>query len=132
MPASTARPSSWREPPKLDKQRKHTIEVVVDRLAAKPSSKRRLTDSIETALNLASGLVVLDLVDLDAKDPHKEMRFSERMACPNEHDIETDELEPRSFSFNSPFGACADVPRHRHPDGGRPRAGRLRPGRHSR
>ena len=94
------------EPPKLDKQRKHTIEVVVDRLAAKPSSKRRLTDSIETALNLASGLVVLDLVDVDKKDPHKEMRFSERMACPNEHDIETDELEPRSFSFNSPFGAC--------------------------
>ena len=93
-------------PPKLDKQKKHTIEVVVDRLAAKPSSKRRLTDSIETALNLASGLVVLDMVDLDAKDPHKQMRFSERMACPNEHDIETDELEPRSFSFNSPFGAC--------------------------
>ena len=93
-------------PPKLDKQKKHTIEVVVDRLAAKPSSKRRLTDSIETALNLASGLVLLDLVDLDPKDPHKQMRFSERMACPNEHDIETDELEPRSFSFNSPFGAC--------------------------
>jgi excinuclease ABC subunit A len=96
------------DPPKLDKQKKHTIEVVVDRLAAKPSSKRRLTDSIETALNLASGLVVLDLVDLDPKDPHKEMRFSERMACPNEHDIETDELEPRSFSFNSPFGACPE------------------------
>ncbi len=95
-------------PPKLDKQKKHTIEVVVDRLAAKPTSKRRLTDSIETALNLASGLVVFDLVDLDAKDPHKQMRFSERMACPNEHDIETDELEPRSFSFNSPFGACPE------------------------
>jgi excinuclease ABC subunit A len=94
------------DPPQLDKQKKHTIEVVVDRLAVKPSSKRRLTDSIETALDLASGLVVLDLVDLDRKDPHKEMRFSERMACPNEHDIETDELEPRSFSFNSPFGAC--------------------------
>ncbi|MEO5652872.1 MAG: excinuclease ABC subunit UvrA [Marmoricola sp.] len=93
-------------PPKLDKQKKHTIEVVVDRLAAKPSSKRRLTDSVETALNLASGLVVLDMVDLDPKDPHREMRFSERMACPNEHDIETDDLEPRSFSFNSPFGAC--------------------------
>ena len=99
------------EPPKLDKQKKHTIEVVVDRLAAKPSSKRRLTDSIETALNLASGLVLLDLVDTPslksgAKDPASEMRFSEKMACPNEHDIETDELEPRSFSFNSPFGAC--------------------------
>ena len=94
------------EPPKLDKQKKHTIEVVVDRLSAKASSKRRLTDSVETALNLASGLVIFDFVDLDAKDPHKEMKFSERMACPNEHDIDTDELEPRSFSFNSPFGAC--------------------------
>ncbi|RNL59949.1 excinuclease ABC subunit UvrA [Nocardioides marmoriginsengisoli] len=94
------------EPPKLDKQKKHTIEVVVDRLAAKASSKRRLTDSVETALSLASGLVVFDFVDLDAKDPGREMKFSERMACPNEHDIDTDELEPRSFSFNSPFGAC--------------------------
>ncbi|MET3960078.1 excinuclease ABC subunit A [Marmoricola sp. OAE513] len=94
------------EPPKLDKQKKHTIEVVVDRLAAKASSKRRLTDSVETALNLASGLVIFDFVDLEAKDPNREMKFSERMACPNEHDIDTDELEPRSFSFNSPFGAC--------------------------
>ncbi|HWI42483.1 MAG TPA: excinuclease ABC subunit A, partial [Nocardioides sp.] len=94
------------EPPKLDKQKKHTIEVVVDRLAVKESSKRRLTDSVETALRLASGLVVFDFVDLDAKDPHREMRFSERMACPNDHTIDTDELEPRSFSFNSPFGAC--------------------------
>ncbi|MCW2784825.1 MAG: uvrA, partial [Marmoricola sp.] len=94
------------DPPKLDKQKKHTIEVVVDRLSAKASSKRRLTDSVETALNLASGLVIFDFVDLDAKDPGKEMKFSERMACPNEHDIDTDELEPRSFSFNSPFGAC--------------------------
>ena len=94
--------------PKLEKQKKHTIEVVIDRLAAKPSSKRRLTDSVETALALASGLVVFDLVDLDAKDPHREMKFSERMSCPNEHDIETDDLEPRSFSFNSPYGACPE------------------------
>ncbi|HET6153625.1 MAG TPA: excinuclease ABC subunit UvrA [Marmoricola sp.] len=94
------------DPPKLDKQKKHTIEVVVDRLAAKASSKRRLTDSVETALALASGLVIFDFVDLGAKDPGREMKFSERMACPNEHDIDTDELEPRSFSFNSPFGAC--------------------------
>ncbi len=96
------------EPPKLEKQRKHTIEVVVDRLAVKESSKRRLTDSVETALNLASGLVLFDLVDLPDDDDHKEMRFSEKMSCPNEHDIETDELEPRSFSFNSPFGACPE------------------------
>ena len=92
--------------PKLDKQKKHTIEVVVDRLAVKASSKRRLTDSVETALNLAGGLVVFDFVDLDAKDPGRELKFSEKMACPNDHTIDTDELEPRSFSFNSPFGAC--------------------------
>ncbi len=102
------------EGPKLDKQKKHTIEVVVDRLSAKASSKRRLTDSVETALSLASGLVIFDLVDADPKAApasaagHRELKFSERMACPNEHDIETDELEPRSFSFNSPFGACPD------------------------
>src|SRR3982750_4775629 len=67
------------EPPKLDKQKKHTIEVVVDRLAVKESSKRRLTDSVETALQLAGGLVLFDFVDLDAKDPGRELRFSEKM-----------------------------------------------------
>jgi len=96
------------QPPTLNKQQKHTIEVVVDRLAVKESSKRRLTDSVETALNLASGLVVLDFVDLPDDDPGRELRFSEKMSCPNEHAIDTDELEPRSFSFNSPFGACPD------------------------
>ena len=96
------------DPPTLDKQKKHTIEVVVDRLAVKASSKRRLTDSVETALGLAGGLVVFDFVDLDAKDPGRELRFSEKMACPNDHPIDTDELEPRSFSFNSPFGACPE------------------------
>jgi excinuclease ABC subunit A len=99
------------EGPKLDKQKKHTIEVVVDRLSVKASSKRRLTDSVETALGLAGGLVVFDFVDAPltkgrAKNPDRELRFSERMACPNDHPIDTDELEPRSFSFNSPFGAC--------------------------
>ncbi len=94
------------DPPKLDKKRKHTIEAVIDRLAVKPSAKRRLTDSVETALGLAGGLLLLDLVDLPAKDPNRELRFSEHLACPNEHDLESDELEPRSFSFNSPFGAC--------------------------
>ncbi len=94
------------EPPKLDKQRKHTIDVVVDRLAVKASAKRRLTDSVETALGLSGGLVVFDLVDLPEDDPGREQRFSERMACPNEHPIDTDDLEPRSFSFNSPYGAC--------------------------
>ena len=96
------------DPPKLDKQKKHTIEVVIDRLKVAGSAKRRLTDSVETALNLASGLVLIDFVDLPEKDPGRELRFSERMACPNEHPIDTDELEPRSFSFNSPFGACPE------------------------
>ncbi|MFL6134349.1 MAG: excinuclease ABC subunit UvrA [Nocardioidaceae bacterium] len=95
-------------PPKLDKQKKHTIEVVVDRLSVKPSSKRRLTDSVETALGLAGGLVVFDFVDVPTTDPGRELRFSEKMACPNDHPIDTDELEPRSFSFNSPFGACPE------------------------
>ncbi|MFB9312084.1 excinuclease ABC subunit UvrA [Nocardioides plantarum] len=94
------------EPPKLDKQKKHTIEVVVDRLAVKESSKRRLTDSVETALNLAAGLVVFDFVDREPKHPERELKFSEKMSCPNDHPIDTDDLEPRSFSFNSPFGAC--------------------------
>jgi excinuclease ABC subunit A len=94
------------EPPTLDKQKKHTIEVVVDRLAVKDSAKRRLTDSVETALGLAGGLVLFDYVDLPEADPGREQRFSEKMACPNDHPLDVDELEPRSFSFNSPFGAC--------------------------
>ena len=93
------------EPPVLDKQKKHTIEVVVDRLAVKASAKRRLTDSVETALGLASGLVVLDFVDLPADDPARERTFSEHLACLYD-DLSFEELEPRSFSFNSPFGAC--------------------------
>ncbi|MBV9592937.1 MAG: excinuclease ABC subunit UvrA [Actinobacteria bacterium] len=96
------------DPPKLKKQEKHTIEAVVDRLAARASSKQRITDSIETALGLAGGLVVLDFVDLPEDDPHRERRYSERLACPNDHPLAIDELEPRSFSFNSPFGACPE------------------------
>ncbi|MEO6703786.1 MAG: excinuclease ABC subunit UvrA, partial [Jatrophihabitantaceae bacterium] len=94
------------EPPKLKKQEKHTIEVVVDRLTAKATSKQRITDSVETALGLAGGLIILDFVDLPDEDPHRERRFSERLACPNDHPLAIDELEPRSFSFNAPFGAC--------------------------
>jgi excinuclease ABC subunit A len=93
------------EAPKLKKQEKHTIEVVIDRLTAKAESKTRLTDSIETALRLASGIVVLDFVD--SKGADKERTYSEHLAC---HDCELsfEELEPRSFSFNSPFGACVE------------------------
>ncbi|MDT4913601.1 MAG: excinuclease subunit, partial [Pseudonocardiales bacterium] len=97
---------SLTDPPKLKKQEKHTIEAVVDRLSAKPSSKQRITDSVETGLGLAGGVVILDFVDLPDDDPHRERRYSERLACPNDHPLAIDELEPRSFSFNSPFGAC--------------------------
>ncbi|MEZ0163609.1 excinuclease ABC subunit UvrA [Kineococcus sp. LSe6-4] len=93
-------------PPTLQKRLKHTIEVVVDRLVVKDGVKRRLTDSVETALQLSSGLLVADLVDVEG--PEGERRFSEKMACPNEHPLELDEIEPRSFSFNSPFGACPE------------------------
>ena len=93
------------EPPKLKKQEKHTIEVVVDRLTAKADSKSRLTDSIETALRLASGIVLLDFVD--AKGAEKERTYSEHLAC-HECNLSFEELEPRSFSFNSPFGACPE------------------------
>ena len=96
---------SLSEPPKLKKQEKHTIEVVVDRLTAKAESKSRLTDSIETALRLASGIVLLDFVD--AKGAEKERTFSEHLAC-HDCNLSFEELEPRSFSFNSPFGACPE------------------------
>jgi len=95
------------EVPKLKKQEKHTIEVVVDRLSVKAESKSRITDSIETALKLASGLVILDFVDAKKGSPDKEKSFSEHMAC-HECEISFEELEPRSFSFNSPFGACPE------------------------
>src|SRR5450631_3398718 len=100
---------SLTEPPTLEKQKKHTIEVVIDRLVAKGDdrgAKRRLTDSVETALGLASGVLIVDFVDLNPEDAGRERRYSERMACPNDHPLAMDEVEPRSFSFNSPFGAC--------------------------
>jgi excinuclease ABC subunit A len=95
------------DPPKLKKQEKHTIEVVVDRLTVKSSAKRRLTDSVETALGLSGGMVILDFVDLPEDDPQRERMFSEHLYCPYD-DLSFEELEPRSFSFNSPFGACPD------------------------
>jgi excinuclease ABC subunit A len=98
---------SLAEPPKLKKQEKHTIEVIVDRLAVKASARRRLTDSVETALGLSGGLVVLDFVDLDEGDPHRQRTFSEHLACLKD-DLSFEEMEPRSFSFNAPYGACPD------------------------
>jgi excinuclease ABC subunit A len=97
---------SLSEPPKLKKQEKHTIEVVIDRLTAKAESKSRLTDSIETALRLSSGIVLLDFVDAKAGQ-EKIHTYSEHLAC-HDCNLSFEELEPRSFSFNSPFGACPD------------------------
>jgi excinuclease ABC subunit A len=97
---------SLSEPPKLKKQEKHTIEVVIDRLTAKADSKSRLTDSIETALRLSSGIVLLDFVDAKAGQ-EKIHTYSEHLAC-HDCNLSFEELEPRSFSFNSPFGACAE------------------------
>jgi excinuclease ABC subunit A len=99
---------SLAEPPMLEKKLKHSIDVVVDRLVAKPSAKRRLTDSVETALGLAGGVLLIELVDGDPDDPGRERRFSEKMACPNDHALTLDEIEPRTFSFNSPYGACPE------------------------
>jgi excinuclease ABC subunit A len=96
------------DPPKLKKQEKHQIGVVVDRLAVKSSSKQRLTDSVETALRLADGLVELEFVDLPEHDTHRIRGFSENLACPNGHPLAIEDLEPRSFSFNSPYGACPE------------------------
>ncbi len=81
--------------------------MIVDRLDVKQSARRRLTDSVETALQLAGGVVVLDFADLPDDDPHRERMFSEHLACLYD-DLSFDELEPRSFSFNSPWGACPD------------------------
>lgn len=95
------------DPPKLAKQYKHTIEVVVDRIVIKDGIHQRLTDSIETALKLADGRVLIDFVDREQDDPERTRSFSEHLACPNNHPLQIDTIEPRSFSFNSPFGACS-------------------------
>ena len=96
------------ELPSIDKNRKHDVEVVVDRAVVRPNAKQRITESVETALGLAGGVVTIDFVDLPAADPERERRFSEKMGCPNEHDVNIDELEPRQFSFNGPWGACPE------------------------
>ena len=84
---------------KLEKNKKHTIEIVVDRLVTKPEIRSRLSDSIETASSLTGGLTIINVVD------GKDITFSQNYACP-EHGISIDELTPRMFSFNNPFGAC--------------------------
>lgn len=84
---------------KLDKQKKHTIEIVVDRLVVRPDVRGRLSDSVETAVGLADGLLTVDVVG------GEELKFSQNYACP-EHGVSIEELTPRMFSFNNPFGAC--------------------------
>jgi len=92
------------EPPALEKKLKHDIEVVVDRLVARDGVRQRLTDSVETALRIADGLVVIDPVD--GEIPPR--RYSEKRACPNDHVLTLEEMEPRTFSFNAPYGACPE------------------------
>ena len=87
----------------LKKSYKHDISVVVDRLVVKPEALSRITDSVETALKLAGGRIIVDFVDEGTKRV-----FSENLSCPNEHDLAITEIEPRTFSFNAPFGACQD------------------------
>ncbi|MBQ5890167.1 MAG: excinuclease ABC subunit UvrA [Clostridia bacterium] len=84
---------------KMDKNKKHNIEIVIDRLVIKPEIHSRLADSIETAAKLSDGIIVIDVIG------GKELTFSQNYACP-EHNISVEELSPRMFSFNNPFGAC--------------------------
>lgn len=86
---------------KLDKNKKHNIEIVVDRLVVKEGIQSRLTDSLETVMNISGGIAIVDIID------GEEMLFSQNYACP-EHNISIEELTPRMFSFNNPFGACPE------------------------
>ncbi len=95
-------------PPTLEKKLKHDIDIVIDRLVVKDGIKGRLTDSVETALELAEGLVTIDLVDVDQGAPERRRRYSEKRACPNDHPLGLDEIEPRTFSFNAPYGSCPE------------------------
>ncbi|MEN9971505.1 MAG: hypothetical protein RL146_806, partial [Actinomycetota bacterium] len=88
----------------LKKTYKHDISVVIDRLVAKDDITQRLTDSVETALKVANGRLTIDFVDVKGEGKYR--NFSEKMSCPNEHTLALTEIEPRTFSFNAPFGAC--------------------------
>jgi excinuclease ABC subunit A len=92
------------EPPMLKKSYKHDIAVVVDRLVASADILSRVTDSVETALGLAGGVMQVNFVDEEGDDAWQ--NFSEKLACPNGHPLQLTEIEPRTFSFNAPFGAC--------------------------
>lgn len=94
------------EPPTLKKQVKHDIGVIVDRLAAAPDQLPRITDSLESALKLSDGTVQVNFTDREGDDAWQS--FSEKLACPNNHPVQLTEQEPRTFSFNAPFGACPE------------------------
>lgn len=96
------------ELPVLEKKLRHDISVVVDRLVVRESSRQRLTDSVETALRLTDGVVVIDYVDRPDDDEQRQRRYSEKRACPNDHALSLEEIEPRTFSFNAPYGACPE------------------------
>ncbi|MDX1564005.1 MAG: excinuclease ABC subunit UvrA [Phycisphaeraceae bacterium] len=101
-----------RQPPTLQKNKKHTVEAVVDRLIIKPDIRSRLTDSIETTLRLTDGLVIVTVLE-DTKGTNEQETwvdhlFSEKYACPSHPSCALEELAPRLFSFNSPYGACAE------------------------
>lgn len=96
------------EAPALAKTYKHDIDVVVDRVAIREGIRSRLNDSIENALRLSKGVAVIEYVDRDQDDPDRERRFSEHRSCPNDHPLELEEIEPRTFSFNAPYGACPE------------------------
>ena len=93
----------------LDKNIKHNIEIVVDRLVVKPGIEKRLSDSIETVMGLSNGLMLTDTAvrDENGEEKHDTLTFSQNFSCPD-CGISVDEVEPRSFSFNNPFGACPD------------------------
>ena len=125
-PRRRRRPCRSPSAPTLKKQEKHTIEVVVDRLAVKASAKRRLTDSVETALGLAGGVVLLEFVDRDPADPERERLFSEHLACLND-DLSLRGARAAVVLVQLPVRRLPAVHRPRHPHGGRPRADRARP-----
>jgi excinuclease ABC subunit A len=100
------KPVQLSDPPTLKKQVKHDISVIVDRLVAADDILTRLTDSLETALSLTDGLVAINFVDEEG--PAAWRNYSEKLSCPNGHPVQLTEIEPRTFSFNAPFGACPE------------------------
>lgn len=96
----------FENPPILEKQLKHDVEVIVDRIVIRDGIRTRLAEAVENSIELADGLVVAEFVDEEPDSPRRFRRFSQRRACPNDHELTLNEIEPRTFSFNAPYGAC--------------------------